>query len=194
MARSRSLYQKPRKPRRPVAPAPPPTIVPVPDPLRLAVRCPACRSEAIWFAPSSWAGINKRVDAAAKGRAIVEPGRVVQFPSLIEPGEDEIHWRVYRHRGGTFTGLFRCDSCKVIEPRPINWPRDAYFQVTVKRSTLFAANHADWGAFRAYIAASNRRELYRAGKAHWACRYLPRGIIAAKNRTAVLRAIDAFLR
>ena len=188
------MYQKPRKPRRPVAPPPPPTIVSVPEPRRLAVRCPACRGEASWLAPTSWVGPNERVNPTARTRARVSGGYIRQFPSLIEPVTDEIHWRIYRYGSGTHKGLFRCDRCKIVEPREILWPEAAYFQITIKRTTLFAADHTDWGAFRAYIAAPNRRELYRTGKAHWACRYLPRGVIAAKNRAAVLRAIDAFHR
>jgi hypothetical protein len=88
-------------------------------------------------------------------------------------------------------GVRACEVCRTLEVADLDWPRSAYFQITLKRSMLFAKDRADWSAFRTYIAAPNRRALARTSDVLLMTRYLPRAFLLASNRSAVLKAMDA---
>ena len=205
LPKPRVLYQKPRRPKpRPIPPQAPAPI-PLPAPFRCAVRCPACRAEASWLNPVTSCGAP--IDPATiRGKPIIQPVsdshwcHVWHFPSLIPPPGPESTRPIFSlHRFSLYrrdydphaAGVRACDHCRTLEVAALDWPRSAYFQITLKRSTLFARDRADWSTFRTYIAASNRRALARSSEAYLLTRYLPRAFIIATNRAAVLKAMDA---
>jgi hypothetical protein len=76
----------------------------------------------------------------------------------------------------------------------LNWPESAYLQITFKRARIWAETWAEWAALRSYIESKNRRGLQRSQNAPPFARKLPKAIIAAKNRDAVLKAMDGVVR
>ena len=148
-----------------------------------------------------------------RGRVVVDArrGLVWHFPSMVGAENsgllpvEEWHW--YRARFAARTGYSRvrertelavgvrsCPACRTLEVAPLEWPGDAYYLVSVKRTRVYGANPTDFAAIRGFLAAKNRRELYRTGLAPWCARYLPAGAISGKNREAIVRAMEALLR
>jgi hypothetical protein len=199
--RTKLLYQKPKKaipkPRRTAPPAPEP--VPLPRPFSCAVRCPACRGESVWSCPVSYLAGPPQPDELKRTRVVFDSktSTIWHFPQLVPPGHAEAREvscsSLYRRYGTGMLGVRWCPRCATLETARLNWPDDAYFQATVRRTRVFAVDRADWAGIRAYLAAPNRRELYRTGRAPWCVRYLPASVIAARNRDAFIRAMDAVL-
>lgn len=179
---------KPVEPKRPLC-----------GPFTCAVKCPRCGNEAAWKTACGDAPIE--LDQAELKRAGLEldpDGQYVWFfPRIVPPGTIKYSERgepnVYRGYGCNNLGVVFCSACVMPRPMRLDWPSCAFYAITIKRTTIFAQDRLDFLALRAFLAAKQRRQLYRDGLAPWFVRYLPRGAIASKNREAILRAIDTCL-
>ncbi|HLP84642.1 MAG TPA: hypothetical protein VK157_09865 [Phycisphaerales bacterium] len=176
--------------------------VPMPLPRSAAVLCARCRREATFYtAAATWCHpMDAQSEAAWRHRVVVEPrgddcSTVWYFPHIVPPGTKGAgsSFLVYRHYFQGDVGVVECATCGTQRRHELRWPRDAFYRVSVGRATLWAADRADMVELRAYIASSDRRQMYRSGVAHWATRYLPRDVIVAKNRERVVAAVDTLL-
>lgn len=206
MPNERTLYQKKRKPPRKQVPRLAEEPSPVPAPVSCAVRCPECRGEAKWS--TACTVVHRPIDPGSlkRSRAVVLPftaesSLVVHFPSIVAPeeysGVENITsvYNLYRLNGfdSNLVGVRSCDRCATLQRAKLNWPRSAYFRVLIKGELLYAKDRSEWSLLRTFIESKNRRELRRKNDVSWFTRYLPRGVLAAKNRAAALRAIDRII-
>ncbi|MBY0312361.1 MAG: hypothetical protein K2W85_09850 [Phycisphaerales bacterium] len=168
-------------------------------PFTCVVKCPRCGNEAAWKSACGYCPV--KPDPAELKRAGFEwnpdDHDVWYFPRIVPPGTLEHSERgepnVYRGHGYNNLGVVFCSACVMPRPMRLDWPRCAFYAISMKRTTIFAQDRLDFLALRSFLAAKQRRQLYRDGLAPWFVRYLPRGAIASKNREVILRAMDACL-
>lgn len=117
------------------------------------------------------------------------------FPRIVPPRTPGASHFLSLYRGAQQgnLGVLECTTCGTQRPHVLDWPRHAFYRIDLGRACLWAVNRADLIELREYIAAKNRRQMYRSGAAHYATRYLPREVIIAKSRERILAAIDTLL-
>lgn len=174
----------------------------MPHPKSAAVHCSRCRREATfytavaeWKHPVDRSTLSTWRHQVAVERRSDESSFVWFFPHIIPPstlGAGRC-FSLYRHYFQGDLGVVDCEACCTQRVHELQWPKHAFYRVSIGSSCLWAVNRADMLELRAYIVSKDRRQMYRSGVAHWASRYLPREVVLAKRRERVLAAIDALM-
>lgn len=154
----------------------------------LAIRCPRCGREAR-FEPATYVLTRDAAKAAAadlsitgvrKGGAYV----VLRYPRLI--GWKELVRRHYEPRP---LGICRCGSCGYLNRHLLDWPREAFYAVSLRGRTLWMRSREHAFDLRVYVAAEDRQ---RVPGARWLSR-VPKEFLAARNRAPLVKKLDQLL-
>lgn len=101
----------------------------------------------------------------------------------------------------TLTGKLSCKECGYSKNTSISWPDDAFYQFEIKGKHVWAWNKDTLLLLRDWVA-SNQRVADDFIKPYQLNTYvyhnflanLPKHIVLAKNRAAILKKIDALLK
>lgn len=154
----------------------------------LAIRCPKCGREAA-FEPASYILTKGEAKAAAEDASITGVWRggayvVLRYPRLID-------WKMLMRMRYELphAGICRCGSCGNLSRHPLDWPRDAWYTVSLRGRTLWMRDREHVLALRGYIAAEERQKVPGA---RWISR-VPKEFLAARNRGPLVARIDRLL-
>jgi hypothetical protein len=154
----------------------------------LAVRCPRCGCEAR-FEPATYRLTGAAARAAAEDPTVTGIWRggtyeVVRYPRL-QGWKDAVR----RRRGWRPPGICRCGACGYLNRHLLDWPREAYFAVSLRGRTLWMRSREHVIALRGYVAAEDRQ---RVPGARWISR-VPKEFLAARNRAPLVKKLDRLL-
>ena len=154
----------------------------------LAIRCPRCGREAA-FEPPSYVLLRDEAKAAAADASITGVWRggayeVLRYPHLV-------HWKelVRLRRGLRPVGICRCGACGYLNRHLLDWPREAFYAVSLRGRTLWMRSREHAAALRGYVAAEDRQ---RVPGARWLSR-VPKEFLAARNRAPLVKKLDQLL-
>jgi hypothetical protein len=153
-----------------------------------AIRCPRCGREAA-FEPPRLVLDGAEAAAAADDASLTGQwhGRyylVLRYPEWIT-WRDLSRW----DKDPRPLGVCRCGACGYLNRHRLQWPREAYFAVSIRGRTLWMYGRDHAVALRAYVAADDRR---RVPGARWLSR-VPREFLAARNRSLLVKKLDELL-
>jgi len=154
----------------------------------LSIHCPRCGREAA-FEPPFYALQREEAKAAAANPALtgVWQGRtfvVLRYPELLSWTEMRRLRREVRP-----VGICRCGACGYLNRHLLDWPREAWFAVSLRGRTLWMRSREHAAALRGYVAAEDRQ---RVPGARWLSR-VPKEFLAARNRTPLVKKLDRLL-
>ena len=154
----------------------------------LAIRCPGCGREAA-FEPPTYALQREEAKAAAADPALTGAwqGRtyvVLRYPELLSWAEIRRLRREVRP-----VGICRCGACGYLNRHLLDWPREAWFAVSLRGRTLWMRSREHAAALREYVAAEDRQ---RVPGARWLSR-VPKEFLAARNRAPLAKKLDRLL-
>jgi hypothetical protein len=154
----------------------------------LSIRCPRCGREAA-FEPPTYALERDEAKAAAADLSLTGAwtGRmyvVLRYPELLS-------WKELRRprREVRPVGICRCGQCGYLDRHLLDWPREAYFAVSLRGRTLWMRSREHAAAMREYVAAEDRQ---RVPGARWLSR-VPKEFLAARNRAPLVKRLDHLL-
>ncbi|QLE85486.1 hypothetical protein FLM48_10600 [Shewanella sp. Scap07] len=78
------------------------------------------------------------------------------LPEGYKP-EDWNHSKYLMRNHGTDLGAVSCSHCQMRKPYVLQWPNDAYFNISIKGQELWAFNRESAVELRDYIASSERK-------------------------------------
>ena len=154
----------------------------------LAIRCPRCGREAA-FEPPWYALTREEAKAAAadpsltgvwRGKAYV----VIRYPRLLSWGD-----LVRLRREVRQAGICRCGACGYLNRHLLDWPREAFYAVSLRGRTLWMRSREHAAALRGYVAAEDRQNVPGA---RWLSR-VPKEFLAARNRAPLVKKLDRLL-
>jgi len=99
-------------------------------------------------------------------------------------------------------GSIRCSDCLIQKAHKLEWPKDAYFQITYKGKTLWAFDRKYTLKLLSYIESKERQKriVGHSGKEwnkiysqDWFLRHIPEHFQTAKARTEIVRKLKAIL-
>jgi hypothetical protein len=153
-----------------------------------AIRCPRCGREAA-FEPPWTALVRDEAKAAAADPSLsgVWVGKtyvVLRYPDLLS-------WKdlVRLRREVRPAGICRCGACGYLNRHLLDWPREAYFTLSLRGRTLWMGSREHAIALRRYVAAEDRQ---RVPGARWLSR-VPKEFLAARNRAPLVKKLDRLL-
>lgn len=185
-------------------------------PSEVAVRCPACgrdarfeRTRAVrivatadraYFQASPY--FHYRVVTTRIGEtwhlAEFTPGQVVEHidsvPDLPAGYRPEL-WQcaqTWDARDGNPSGAVRCRHCHHFEIRQLDWPNDAFYQISHQRAVLWAYNREAAAELLDYIASTQRQ--FRRYHYHGMLRHVPKVFLSHKARPALTKKLELLLR
>jgi len=154
----------------------------------LAIRCPRCGREA-GFEPPSAVLYGGEAKAAAADASLTGVWRgnaylVFRYPHLVD-------WKTLMRlrREVRQVGICRCGACGYLNRHLLEWPREAYFAVSLRGRTLWMRTRGHVVALRGYVAAEDRQ---RVPGARWLSR-VPKEFLAARNRAPLVKKLDRLL-
>jgi hypothetical protein len=95
---------------------------------------------------------------------------------------------------GDIQGRISCLACGHNGEHAVDWPREAFYQISYRGEALWAFTRNMAQDLRAVIAAGADRDAVRQASAYyiWLVR-IPAGFLAAKARETVLARLDSVL-
>ncbi|MFL5385740.1 MAG: hypothetical protein ACJ8GN_24765 [Longimicrobiaceae bacterium] len=154
----------------------------------LAIRCPRCGKEAA-FEPATYVLYGGEAKAAAADASLTGVWRghayvVLRYPHLVD-------WKtlVRLRREVRQVGICRCGACGYLNRHLLDWPREAYFSVSLRGRTLWMRSREHVIALRGYVAAEDRQ---RVPGTRWLSR-VPKEFLAARNRAPLVKKLDRLL-
>lgn len=94
----------------------------------------------------------------------------------------------------SWAGRLSCLACGLNRTHEVDWPREAFFQLEYRGETLWAFDRAMMIEILAYLGAGADRDKVRQASVHAArLMRLPKGVLAAKAREALVGKIEALL-
>jgi len=154
----------------------------------IAIRCPRCGREAA-FEPATYLLAGAAARAAADDPAVTGIWRggayeVIRYPRLKG-------WKdaVRRRRGWRPSGICRCGACGYLNRHLLDWPREAFYAVSLRGRTLWMRSREHALALRHYVAADDRQRVPGAR----GLSRVPKEFLAARNRAPLVKRIDALL-
>jgi hypothetical protein len=185
-----------------------------PMPHEVAVACPQCDKEAV-FESAVWVGIGRKKDVPFFKRSrlfeyvnIPDPYRcshyAVYYPRLYGRGVAPIrklpdrytpqdwkppkYWSEYKgHRLGTIS----CAACGLLRKHNLDWPKEAFYQVTIRGRTLWAYNRNYAVELQEFIQSTDRQQ--ERFKSMLALDVVPTHFLTAKVRDEVVKKLGALL-
>ncbi len=169
------------------------------------VRCLSCGGRARWDEPYRFYGTRagqpvrwvwdgtqgRREGVELEGRSVHTWGRWTveeRFPSVL-PWKPPPPKQGYQHG----EGVVRCTACHAVAVHRLRWPEDAWFQWECRGAVLWAWHAEHAAVILEFIRADHRDEQrFPVGYRRSLLR-LPREALLAKNRAAVVRAIERSL-
>jgi len=153
-----------------------------------AIRCPGCGREAA-FEPATILLTGAAAKAAASDRSVTGTWRggsyeVVRYPRL-QGWKDAAR----RRRGWRPDGICRCGACGYLNRHLLDWPREAFYALSLRGRTLWMGSREHAVALRGYVAAEDRQ---RVPGARWLSR-VPKEFLAARNRAPLVKKLDRLL-
>ncbi|HVG43575.1 MAG TPA: hypothetical protein VM890_02560 [Longimicrobium sp.] len=154
----------------------------------LAIRCPRCGREAA-FEPPWYALQRDEAKAAAadpsltgvwRGKAYV----VIRYPQLLS-WSDLVRLR----REMRQVGICRCGACGYLNRHLLDWPREAFYAVSLRGRTLWMRSREHAAALRGYVAAEDRHRIPGARSLS----RVPKEFLAARNRAPLVKKLDRLL-
>jgi hypothetical protein len=160
--------------------------------LDITVRCPKCKGEADFFEPFEAVRDESAQEFSQLPKARTKRGDqfIVKFPRIF-PWNCREHQHVSCSRKG-YWGVVSCRECPCRRKHNLNWPKDAFYRVEVVGDVLWGYNREHFAGVREFIAAKDRNPSNNPG--FWAHARIPSIFLQAGRRTAIVRAIDNFLK
>lgn len=154
----------------------------------LTIRCPRCGGEAA-FEPATYLLTGEAAKTAAEDPSLdgVWRGRayeVLRYPHLLDRKDLLLIRRAWEQGG-----ICRCSACGYFNHHLLDWPREAYFAVSLRGRTLWMRSREHAIALRGYVAAEDRQ---RVPGARWISR-VPKEFLAARNRAPLVKKLDRLL-
>ncbi len=154
----------------------------------LAIRCPRCGREAR-LEPASYLLVRDDAKAAAADPSLAGVWRdggyeVLRYPELI--GWTDL---VRLRRQARPFGICRCGHCGYLNRHLLDWPREAFYAVSIRGRTLWMRSRDHAIALRRYVAAEDRNGVPGA-------RFIsrvPKEFLAARNRAELVKRLDRLL-
>jgi len=112
------------------------------------------------------------------------------------------YWYVTLPKELENTGSIRCSSCLIQKKHKLQWPDDAYFQVSYKGKTLWAFDRKYTLRLLSYIESKERKKriVGYSGKPwntivsqDWFLRHIPEHFQTAKARPEIVRKLKSIL-
>jgi len=154
----------------------------------IAIRCPRCGREAA-FEPPTYLLRADEAKTASEDASLTGTWRgrvyeVLRYPKLL--GWTDL---ARLRRGLRQVGICRCGACGYLNRHVLDWPREAYFAVSLRGRTLWMRSREHAVALRGYVAADDRQ---RVPGARWLSR-VPKEFLAARNRAPLVKRLDRLL-
>jgi hypothetical protein len=154
----------------------------------VAIRCPRCGREAA-FEPATYGLTKDEAQAAAADPSLTGAWRgktyvVLRYPRLLS-------WKelLRLRRELRPAGICRCGACGYLNRHLLDWPREAFYAVSLRGRTLWMRSREHVVALRGYVAAEDRQ---RVPGARWLSR-VPKEFLAARNRAPLVKKLDRLL-
>ncbi len=113
------------------------------------------------------------------------------------------YWYVTLPKELENTGSIRCSSCLIQRKHSLNWPNDAYFQITYKGKVLWAFDRKYTLKLLSYIESKERKKriVGYSGKPwntiysqDWFLRHIPEHFQSAKARPEIVKKLKSILQ
>ena len=112
---------------------------------------------------------------------------IEKYPNLIRRKSLQKDWDWDR---GPY--VIKCSKCHLVDTYLLDWPRDAYFQWSIRGHTLWAFSYAHAQALLKFIASDERDETQFGYHGRY-LRKLPTHFITAKVRDLIVKKISPTL-
>lgn len=182
-----------------------------PMPHTVAVACPHCASEAMFeFAEAAAIQLRKDLPYFAKSRdfelvkvrtfgggfinaAVYYHGldcRALELISDLPEGYSQENWKhppyLYRSHGSDI-GTLTCKSCALRRKHELDWPNDAFFQISYRNSVLWAFDRGHAVEVLAFVESTDRAPSnHRFARS---LRKIPTHFLASKARATVAKRL-----
>jgi hypothetical protein len=164
-----------------------------------SISCPRCGSKAKFASPFGYISNvkPKELDSCNHLPLVEWSGgtAIVRFP-------DTFAWKDEHNpytQCGTFNrqhhiwGVVNCPHCGCRRKHNLNWPADAYYQLSCRNAFIWGWTRRHFVAIRNFVESEDRnpRKHCYAGLR---LSKLPKEILLIKNRSVIVKEIDKFLR
>ena len=162
-------------------------------PNTVAVVCPRCANHASFLPPFEFysEGTSGMEHLVRWNNSLVRE----RFPSVF-PWRDpdnpfkSLFWGTPKRRASEYPiwGVVSCRHCTLLRKHRLEWPKDAFYAVSVEGQVLWAWDRTTLVEVRDHVAST-----IRSKRTHPLLKYLPRHFLIGKHRAAVVKAVNSRL-